>query len=273
MAKKRISFLVYYDTLPQVESLSDAEKGQLFTAVFKYSMRGEVPDTDNRAIAMVFNFMKAKMDEDNEKYSETCERQKENIEKRWNDKTIPNDTTVLSGIQNDENNTKHTDIDIDLDKDKDLDIDNISSANAELVQNSGENAAVSAHSERSFSSSKHKSMPSANKNSVPYAKIKDLFNAKCDMLPRIRDITETRRRKLSSRWREHPSLSFFEDYFAKVAESDFLCGRVGRFHAGFDWLLEPANMQKVLEGNYENKADDNPFNKPLELDMEGFGDV
>ena len=271
MAKKRISFLVYFDHWGAFEELSFEERGRLITYVYKYAQCGDIPEIGDRALRMAFNIIKQKLDDDMEKYSETCEKRRAAVNKRYEDEP----TSEYNCIQKYTNATDKTRLDESRIDEASLEEtkDNISSANAELVQNSGENAAVSAHSARSFSSTKNKSMPSANKNSVPYAEIKDLFNAKCDMLPRIRDITETRRRKLFSRWREHPSLSFFEDYFAKVAESDFLCGRVGRFHAGFDWLLEPANMQKVLEGNYENKADVNPFNKPLELDMEGFGDV
>lgn len=39
----------------------------------------------------------------------------------------------------------------------------------------------------------------------------------------------------------------------KVRESDFLCGKVTEFMITFDWFVGPSNMQKILEGNYENR--------------------
>ena len=35
---------------------------------------------------------------------------------------------------------------------------------------------------------------------------------------------------------------------------EFLTGRDGKWHGcSFDWILKPANWQKITEGNYENK--------------------
>ncbi len=49
----------------------------------------------------------------------------------------------------------------------------------------------------------------------------------------------------------------FEDIkraFALTEQSDFLKGtNTNGWQAGFDWLMKPANLTKVLEGNYENK--------------------
>ena len=45
----------------------------------------------------------------------------------------------------------------------------------------------------------------------------------------------------------------------KTAESDFLSGRKkdGRsWHATFDWIIEPSNFTKILEGNYANRESD-----------------
>lgn len=43
--------------------------------------------------------------------------------------------------------------------------------------------------------------------------------------------------------------------FAKVQRSDFLSGRSGRWSGcSLDWILKPANWQKIREGNYDNKG-------------------
>ena len=45
-------------------------------------------------------------------------------------------------------------------------------------------------------------------------------------------------------------------YFERVAASDFLAGRKTSWRATFDWTLGPKNMEKVLQGNYDNRTDD-----------------
>ena len=41
----------------------------------------------------------------------------------------------------------------------------------------------------------------------------------------------------------------------KAEASDFLTGRNGGWGGcGFDWILKPANLSKILEGNYDNRA-------------------
>lgn len=60
---------------------------------------------------------------------------------------------------------------------------------------------------------------------------------------------------VKARWVEHPSLEFFARVFKKVATSDFLTGATKvPFVASFDWILKPANLTKILEGNYDNRG-------------------
>lgn len=80
----------------------------------------------------------------------------------------------------------------------------------------------------------------------------DSFNQIATNLPRCRDVTETRRRAIGSALKRNPDLSW-PDYWTRVQSSDFLAGRKTEWKANFDWLLKPANMTKVLEGNYDNK--------------------
>jgi len=67
-------------------------------------------------------------------------------------------------------------------------------------------------------------------------------------LPTVRGMTDDRKRKLRSRLREHPRL------WAEVRQALTEVG-AGALEAGFlrlDWVLKPANLQKLLEGNYRN---------------------
>lgn len=97
---------------------------------------------------------------------------------------------------------------------------------------------------------------------IPYSEIVKLFNETCHSLSKVQIISEQRKKKIKSRWnqsKDYQSLSFWEDYFQKVQKSDFLSGRSTEWTASFDWLLEPKNFTKVIEGNYENKGGDLPW--------------
>jgi len=91
---------------------------------------------------------------------------------------------------------------------------------------------------------------------VPFQQIRELFLKECPSLPRIKPVSEwskTRKRYVSARWKEHPDLSFWEDFFSKVEDSDFLAGRKKDWIADFDWLMKPNNFLKVSEGRYNSK--------------------
>ncbi|KPA98114.1 hypothetical protein PF70_01834, partial [Pseudomonas asplenii] len=94
---------------------------------------------------------------------------------------------------------------------------------------------------------------------VPVEEIVRLFNELLPTLPSVVLINKDRTAKIKARWAEspvHQDIEFWRDFFATVAVSDFLMGRVpGRngskaFQATFDWLMAPTNFVKVVEGNY-----------------------
>lgn len=96
--------------------------------------------------------------------------------------------------------------------------------------------------------------------SCPVQDIVDLFNRLLTpTLPAVVLVSEARKKQIRSRWNQsdvHQSLEFWTEYFATVAQSDFLMGRAAGKHGGapfrasFDWLIAPGNFVKVVEGNY-----------------------
>ena len=81
----------------------------------------------------------------------------------------------------------------------------------------------------------------------------DLYNETCTDLPKVQKVTDTRIRTAKKRLDDF-GLEDVRLCFKKAQESDFLTGRHGDFKASFDWLMKPANMTKVLEGNYDNRG-------------------
>lgn len=124
MSKERKSFIVYYSIYESLKDFKDAELGKIFRAMCEYDMSGkEIPLPKTLQIA--FSFIKSQLEADKQKYKAKCEKNKQNIEKRWEEK-IRTNTNVYETIRND---TKHTYIDNDVDNDVDVDVDNINIIN------------------------------------------------------------------------------------------------------------------------------------------------
>lgn len=91
---------------------------------------------------------------------------------------------------------------------------------------------------------------------VDYKAVVDAFNKACISLPNVREINDRRRKAIRSAAHTVESFGGFAALFEKVEASDFLTGRRGSWTGcGFDWILKPANLTKIIEGNYDNKAD------------------
>ena len=87
---------------------------------------------------------------------------------------------------------------------------------------------------------------------VPYKEIVALYHSICKSWPKLRSIEGKRKQLIAARYREYKSLEVFRELFEAAMRSDFLNGLNDRgWSADFNWLLNPTNMPKVLEGNYD----------------------
>ena len=72
-------------------------------------------------------------------------------------------------------------------------------------------------------------------------------------MPRVRQLNPNtkRGRLMRARWREHPDVEFWREYFRRAAGIPFLVGEndIG-FCADLEWLLHERNMTRILEGFY-----------------------
>jgi hypothetical protein len=70
-------------------------------------------------------------------------------------------------------------------------------------------------------------------------------------LQAVRKLTPERRRKISTRIRQSP-VEDFTEAIAAIGRSAFLRGENDRgWKINFDWMLEPKNFTKMIEGNYD----------------------
>jgi hypothetical protein len=86
-----------------------------------------------------------------------------------------------------------------------------------------------------------------------YKQIVDLFHSICISFPKIRSLSDARKKAIKARMNTY-SLDEFRTMFENAEASSFLKGKNDRnWTATFDWLIKDANMAKVLEGNYADK--------------------
>lgn len=90
----------------------------------------------------------------------------------------------------------------------------------------------------------------------PHSEIAEAYNRILPMLPQVKEVSPKRKATLRAAWKHskaRQSLTWWEDYFKLVLQCPFLLGQKKDWKAGFDWLLKPANMVKVLEGNFREE--------------------
>lgn len=133
------AFQLYYDSYTLFKKLGNTKAGDLILAIFEYETKEVLPNfKDDMALDITFDVIKAYLDRNRENYNKKCEKNRENIKKRWsnknditNDEQIQNDTTVYdripsytNGYETIRSDTKNTDNDSDKDSDNDNDNDN-----------------------------------------------------------------------------------------------------------------------------------------------------
>ena len=94
------SFVFYTEYREHLEMLPPEQIGELMLALIDYQETGEVPDLPKgSALAMCFSFIKKRMDKDNIKYEEKCERNRSNGKKGGR----PTNQTVISETEENPN--------------------------------------------------------------------------------------------------------------------------------------------------------------------------
>lgn len=106
---------------------------------------------------------------------------------------------------------------------------------------------------RSYENATHNRAPS-----IPYQQLVDAYHKILPTHPKIKLLTNARKRSLKARWvgQMGQNIQAWRAYLEYVSKSAFLCGRCepmpGRrlFMADLDWLIKEGNAVKVYEGKY-----------------------
>ena len=248
------SFILYTSDYQLIEGLTDEQLGQLTRALFVYARDGEVINLEP-VVRMAFVFIKDKIDRNQQKYQKKCERNRENIRKRWNksntndtkeNERIPNDTSVYERIPNDTTRYLYdSDSDSDSDSDVSKETDNKPSKEGIL------SASVKTEAPAGGKVSKSQK--------IDYAGIKEYWNRKHEetksVMPPITLMTENRKVMVKARLRQcKGDVKTLYRAIDIAMASDFMNGNNKKGWLGkFDWIFgNEQNFAKVLEGNFNN---------------------
>jgi len=90
-----------------------------------------------------------------------------------------------------------------------------------------------------------------------FENIRSLYIKICRGFPEpteVSDWSPKRWGNVNARWKAHPDLDWWRIYFERIAASDFLRnGNENWAGADLGWIMLPSNMEKILEGRYDNK--------------------
>ena len=274
MGKEKKNFLFMDSWVTLIDSMPIQEVGILMKAVCAF-VRGNEVKIENPMVSAVFTLIKAQIEENTEAYKAKCEKQAEygrkGSTKRWGEKekaieenSHPTESYSYPIAENGypigkdsypisedsypiaENGYPINCDRVEWHKDKDKDKDILppysppkgGKADSSLRSESRENVAVY-------------TPPKTDR--TDYQAVLDAFHESCPSLPKVLKLSDSRKKAIKARLNDF-GLEEIKRAFVLTEQSDFLKGtNTNGWQASFDWLMKPANLTKVLEGNYENK--------------------
>lgn len=129
MSKDQKGFVVYGDIEESLDELTDEQVAKLFRGMVKYFKTGKNPKFTG-VLKFVFIPIKQQMDRDAEKYDRRCEKNRENVKKRY--ERIQSNTNVYDGIRTYTNATN-----TNTNKDTNTKTDTDTDTNTESVPDAG----------------------------------------------------------------------------------------------------------------------------------------
>ena len=270
MGKEKKNFLFMDSWVTLIESMPIQEVGILMKAVCAF-VRGNEVKIENPMVLAVFNLIKAQIEENTEAYKAKCEKQAEygrkGSAKRWGEKekaieenSYPTESNSHPIFENgypiaedsypiSENGYPINSDRVEWHKDKD------NKKDKDIPPYNPPKGGEADSSLRSESRQNIDGYTPPKPERTDYQGVLDAYHECCPSFPAVIKLTETRKRAIKARLKDY-GLDEIKRAFSLAGQSDFLKGSSG-WQASFDWLMKPANMTKVLEGNYTNRASPN----------------
>lgn len=100
---------------------------------------------------------------------------------------------------------------------------------------------------------KDKELEKNKREKIDYQLIADMYHKLCPSFPKIRFLSDSRKKAIKARMNTY-TLDDFHALFEAAEASSFLKGQnEHNWSADFDWLIKDKNMGRVLEGNYADR--------------------
>jgi hypothetical protein len=88
---------------------------------------------------------------------------------------------------------------------------------------------------------------------INYNGILENYHLYCDRMSKVSKLSEQRKKHISARFKDF-NYDTIISVIQRAGKSDFLCGNNPKFwKADFDWIFNPTNFLKIMEGKYDNK--------------------
>lgn len=236
------AFYSYMENEEKLNMLSDEQAGRLYKSLYAYSRTGDKPDlSDDPLLAYAFADFCMDIDRDRERYDETCKRRAE-AGKKSAEIRRTNAQKGTKGANVDfveQKATKGTNVDFVQQKETNANKMNETEieAEAEIEDNSHE------LSTRAREGGRESEQDFENRAQG----VMELFSVICKGFVKPDKLSAYRRRLI---YQAEADGVDFAELFRKAQASEFLTSG-SRCRYGIDWVLDPKNRAKILEGNYE----------------------
>ncbi len=293
MADNKNTSLLYNSWIQLMASLSAEQSHQLIQIISNYQTGTEYDVTDDTVVSIFTTMIKPELDKNEEKYQSKVENAIESAKKRATVKsesqTIASEQKRIANNRNESQAIKSESQTIASEQKRIANNRNESQAIKSESQtiasdsvnvNVNDNVNVNNNINNNINNNKREKGKRENgkpfsetalktdddilikpktdtvTNSESKTKIQDVvndFNSICLNLPKIKTLSEQRKRVIKIRLKSYPRDKLCEA-FKLANSSSFLCGDNTRsWTATFDWIMQESNLAKILDGNYENK--------------------
>ena len=93
--RQKKSLVIYTDSYSQIAILTDEEAGVLLKGLIRYALTGENLISESRLVSLIFDIIKARIDQDNERDAMIADKRRSAAKQRWGSrkKEIPKPLT------------------------------------------------------------------------------------------------------------------------------------------------------------------------------------
>jgi len=89
---------------------------------------------------------------------------------------------------------------------------------------------------------------------INYNEILENYHLYCDKLPKIIKLSDERKKHITARFKDF-GIEGVVEVLKMAGRSEFLSGKNDKaWKADLDWIFNPTNFLKIMEGKYENKT-------------------